>query len=379
MSGLEWTRPLGLLALALPIAVLLASRLLARPAEIATGTLDVWKRVLAARPRDATRSRLRIPPAVWLLAVGLALGALALAGPRRPTSASRELRVLVDRSPSMGLPLGTGTRRDRAVAMARAWIGENAPGASVEWLERRDSFGPEDDRAETLWVTDAAPRPPPQRAGFVASGGDAVPGAIAVDGTTRFDWDGDRIVEVPGAAPKRRVGVSGALPKPIADVLAAWAEARGAIVGEGGDSLVLATSGSGPRRDVQVARDGWSARAVAAGAPSALATWLEDAEHRALVSYAPGRIESSIVSMSDPEGDPAAFAVSWARLFDDAVLAPPGVVELGERRGAGKEAIVPPKLDATDRGFSAWEAWLACAAAGAALIAAGLARVGRMG
>jgi hypothetical protein len=98
-----------------------------------------------------------------------------------------------------------------------------------------------------------------------------------------------------------------------------------------------------------------------------------------LISFEPGRIESVLVSMSDPEGDPAAFAVSWAKLFDDAVLAPPGVVELGERREAGKEAIVAPKFEAKGRGSSAWETWLAVAAAGATLIAAGLARSGRMG
>jgi hypothetical protein len=130
---------------------------------------------------------------------------------------------------------------------------------------------------------------------------------------------------------------------------------------------------------VKVSRDGWSASSVAAGAPAPLSTWLEDAEHRALVSFAPGRIESALVSMGDPEGDPAAFAVSWAKLFDDAVLAPPGVIELGERREAGKEAIVAPRFEATERGSSAWETWLALAAAGVTLIAAGLARFGRMG
>ncbi|MFN0007627.1 MAG: hypothetical protein ACKVXR_06940 [Planctomycetota bacterium] len=386
MNGLEWTRPLGLLALALPIAVLLASRLLARPSEIATGTLEVWKRVLAAQPRASPRSRRRIPPAVWMLAAGLALGALALAGPRKPSSAARELRVLVDRSPSMELPLGAGTRRDRATELARKWIDENLPrGSRVEWLEQRGAFGPEDDRPDTLWVTDAAPQPPPERAGLVASGGGTVPGAIAVDGTTRFDWDGDRIVEVPMGAPKRRVLVSGELPVPIAGVLAAWADARGAIMGTGDDpgaSLVLRTGVSGPSRDVEVGRDGWKAGATAAGAPPPLPTWLEDREQRALVCFEPGRIESALVSMSDPEGDPAAFAVSWARLFDDAVLAPPGVVELGERRAAGDERIltgIGGSAEETDRGAGSFATWLALASAGFAAIAAGLARSGKMG
>lgn len=377
LLGLEWTRPLGLLALALPIAVLLASRLLVHPVEIATGTLDLWKRVRAARPSASSRSRMRIPPAVWLLAAGLALGALALAGPRMRRSASRELRVLVDRSPSMELPLGARTRRERATEIARKWIDENLPaGSQVAWIDRRELFGLEDDRPDTLWVTDRAPEPLPDRAGFVASGGDAVPGPIAVDGSTRYDWDGERIVEVPSDAPKRRVVANGELPQPIADVWAAWAEARGAIVGAESDrdvSLVLRTIESGSRRELEVGRDGWSAKAVAAGAPPALSTWLEDADHRALVSFAPGGIESAIVSMGEPEGDPAAFAVSWAKLFDDAVLAPPGVVELGERRAAGNEALRAPRAAAgggTDPSSFSWEFWATAAAAGCAILAA---------
>lgn len=395
LLALEWTRPLGLLALSLPIAVLLASRLFERPVEIATGTLDLWKRVRAVRSTDSTRSRLRIPLAVWLLAAGLALGALALAGPKLSPRASRELRVLVDRSPSMELPLGAGTRRDRAVEMARHWIDENVPEAPVEWIDRRRPFGPEDDRADTLWVTDVAPHPPPERAGFVASGGDAAPGPIAVDGETRYDWDGERIVEVPNGAPKRRVVVSGDLPRPIADVLAAWAGARGAEVDAGNEehsSLVVHAyhpdPHNGPARHVDAGRDGWRAKGSVLGPAQSsfagipLETWLADDGGNAVVTFDKGQVDCPWIRMEDPSGDPAAFAVSWAKLFDDAVLAPPGVVELGERRAAGDEKIVarlPQAGEGFDRGSGNFPSWLALAATGCVLIAVGLARFGRMG
>jgi hypothetical protein len=375
LLGLEWTRPLGLLALALPIALLLASRLLARPVAVATGTLDLWRRVAAARARAPSRSRRRVPPALWLLAAGLGLGALALAGPRTPGRAARELRVLVDRSPSMELPLGSGTRRERAVALARAWIDSNLPaGSRVEWIDRAGPFEPGDDRPDTLWVTDAAPQPPPERAGFVASGGGAVPGPIAVQGSTRYDWDGERIVEAPGAAPQRTVAATG-LPLPIADVLAAWVEARGAALTHGDDpgaSLVVRTSQAVDRRDLEIGRDGWSARAVAAGSAATRTMWLEDGDHRAIVAFAPGAIESAIVSMEEPLGDPAAFAVSWAKLFDEAVLAPAGVVELAERRAAGGEALrapAPAPAELAGAARNSWELLAAAAAAGCTILA----------
>ena len=385
LLGVEWARPLALLALALPVALLLASRLHERPVEIATGTLDLWKRVLAARPPPSGRARRRIPPAVWLLAAALALGALALAGPARPAKSSRALRVLVDRSPSMELPLGSGTRRERALAMANAWIDANLPrGSPIEWIDREEPFGPDDDRPDTLWVTDRAPEPPPARAGFVASGGSAVPGPIALDGTTRYDWDGERIAAVRDGAPQRSVAVIGELPRPIADVLAAWAQARGARIApkyERGVSLGLTTAVSGSRRDLDVGRDGWSARAAVLDVPIDLTTWLEDAEHRTLVAWRPGLVASAIVSLDDPRGDPAAFAVSWAQLFDSAVLPPPGIVELAERRAAGAEATVAPRAagdEGPPPGSRSGAAALALVAAVCAALAAALARSGRI-
>lgn len=365
---LELARPAALAALLLPIAVLLRSRLHDRPPESATGTLEVWKRVLSRSPEATGRARRRIPPAVWMLALGLALGSFALAGPRRPGSATaRSFRALVDASPSMQLPLASGSRRDRAVALARAWLDQAQPGARVEWIDRSQPFGPEDDRADVLWITDRAPSPAPKRAGFFASGGPAVPGPVAVDGTTRFDWDGGKIVAVEHGAPPRRAEVHGGIPAAIARVVEAWAGARGVELGaKGGERPVLVVHGADPgsRESLgafEAGRDGWTAKGTAIGAaPSSdaegpLETWLADdlgGRGRALVTAGPGRLHCPWISLDETRGDPAAFAVSWAALLDRASLGPAGVVELLERAGAGPELSRPPAQDATSRSDS---------------------------
>jgi len=393
---IEFAHPAALAALALPLAVLLGARAFDRPASIATGTLELWDRVESAPPAPSPRARVRIPPAVWALAAALALGALALAGPRTPPPRHEaRLRVLLDRSASMELPLGRATRRARATELARAWLAEHAPGTRDDaWIDHPGAFGADDDRADTLWVTDRAPDPPPRHAGFVASGGPAVPGPITVDGATRYDWDGERIVEVKDGAPARRVEVTGALPEPIAGVLAAWAAGRGATIGAGAARPALLVSGrdqnSATGADVAFGRDGWTARGklgAAAPAPAlapALAageTWLADARGTAIVTSSPGRIDCALATMEDPSGDPAAFAVSWAALLDRAVLAPEGVVPLAGRVAAGDEKIAAPRGAADDVAApaSAWDAWLAGGALACVVLALLLARSVRIG
>jgi hypothetical protein len=357
---LELARPAALVALLLPVAVLLASRIHDRPEEAATGTLALWERIASRYPISAGSRRRRIPPAVWMLALGLALGSLALAGPRRPVAVeARSFRALVDASPSMGLPLESGTRRDRAIAAAKRWLEEAQPGAKVEWIDRSPPFGAEDDEPDVLWVTDRAPSPAPKRAGFFASGGPAVPGPIAVEGTTRYDWDGTRIVAVSNGAPPRRAEVRGGIPPTIARVVEAWAGARGVkLASKGADRPVLVVRGADPdSREALAAfeagRDGWTAKGTAIGAaPSAdadgpLETWLADAGGRALVTTGAGRVHCPWISLDEPRGDRAAFAVSWAALLDRASLDPIGVVELLERADAGAALSRPPSLDAS--------------------------------
>jgi hypothetical protein len=73
--------------------------------------------------------------------------------------------------------------------------------------------------------------------------------------------------------------------------------------------------------------------------------------------------------------------VSWAKLFDDAVLAPPGVVELRERLAAGEETIVSPTegTEPIARRDFLLPAWLAAAAVGCAILALGSALRLRLG
>jgi hypothetical protein len=387
--SVELGRPAALIALILPLAVLVGSRLFDRPAELATGTLDIWERVRAHRPTDPGRARRRIPPAVWVLALGLSLGAVALAAPRmRAPETTRSFRFLVDVSPSMNLPLAKASRRERARAMALGWLGRDEPGARVEWMERSRPFGPEDDEPDAVWVTDRAPTPPPRRAGFFASGGPAVPGPIAVDGSTRYDWDGDKIVEVPGGAQTRRVEVQGALPPPIARALEAWASARGVERTPGAGEIALTIHGRSPdpvhavEAEADAGREGWTAsgsadlEASVFDGENPLATWLADAHGHPIVTSGPGRIDCAWLGMEEPRGDPAAFAVSWAALFDGAALPPSGVVELGERLAAGDAVVAPPRGSPGGEPGSrsaACDAWLAAASLGCTLLALGLA------
>src|SRR6185295_7496714 len=229
-------------------------------------------------------------------------GALAAAGPRaRARPAQRTWRAIVDRSPSTSLPLGTGTRLDKAIALAKDWLSSGGRSRDeVVWI---DSGSPsaeppwgELDREDALFVTDRLPEPAPRRAGVFASGGPAVPGPVSVAGDTRYDWDGERLVEVKGGAPARTIAFE-CLPLPpvLERVVRVWAGARGLAFAKGAApdaALVIECSSTGAARAVEAGRDGWLERgtvgdlAVRAG----LETWLADAGGRALVASGPGRV-----------------------------------------------------------------------------------------
>jgi hypothetical protein len=400
-TGLELTRPLALGALALPLAVWFLARTASAARPIATGTFAIWSLVAERDPQAGTRRRARPSPALWCVLAALGLGALALAGPRLPAApAGRTWRLYLDRRPAMFLESAGSTRIARGVAEAQRWLktaahaGDeviwytpstsssgpwiaSAPGNAPpsEWLEPpRIPLSAPDwigvDRRWALWITDRPPPVEPQQAVLVTSGGDAVPGPIDASGTTRWDWDGERIVAVPGGAPARRVAIEGDLARPLAGVLAAWAAARGLSLepsSEAPVALRLISRSTGEEREVVAGRDGWRARGRARGAaPSAdedgdLETWLAaeggtratgGAERPALMTHGPGRVWSSWTSMETPAGDPAAFAVSLATLFDACSLSAAGVVLLRDRTAAGKaEVRAPPESppDASQR------------------------------
>jgi hypothetical protein len=424
IESLRWTSPLALTALVVPIAVWIFPRTASASRAIATGTLALWRTVAERDARDGVRRRSRSPLALRLAIAALALGTLALAGPRLELApASRTWRVYLDRRPAMYLLDHGVSRLERGVAAAQRWLARakhaqddviwiassgrgfaSAHGADPprEWLRapRIPRAAPDWialDELDAVWITDRAPSFAPRRALLALSGGSEAPGPIDARGTTRFDWDGARIVEIPNGAPKRRVVIEGALADPLARMLAAWTSSRELSLDASADAPVALTiharnaDGAEP---VVFGREGWRSRGKASSAaPSSdddgpLETWLDARvgdERRALVTRAPGRVWCTLSRMDEPEGDPAAFAVSLAELFDACALPADGVVDLRDRLDAGPSEVREPRErddaaasggePSTIRGASVrLDAWLALAALAVALAAAACAQ-----
>jgi len=148
-----------------------------------------------------------------------------------------------------------------------------------------------------------------------------------------------------------------------------------------------APAGGGAPLAADVGRDGWRARASFApggvpapddGRPYAL--WLAAPGGAPLVWSAPGRVEVGLSELAPAGGDPALFAVSWAELFDAALLPHPAVVPLMERADAGPPSRREPSLPPPEPAAAApltrvpLDAWLAGLSALAALAALALAR-----
>ncbi len=377
-------RPLALLALVLPVLLILVARVFARPPRLATGSLCIWRAIGAAEVGGASPVRSRIPPVIWFFAACLALAALALASPRTLAAATpRTWTAVVDRSPGMYLPFqpdDARTRLDVALASALDYLRREAragdrvrwlgPGREMlvlpageeppaTWLARDAWFAPRPrfeahDLPGRLWITDRARAS--SRASVFASGGADAPGPIGErPGETPHEvvWRGGEATEEREVTP-RRVAFYPPDEEPIlSDVVASWAEARGldVVAGHWEAALVvrLAADETGPR--VVVGRDGWRMACVA-GPPrldDAAHTWLSverDGELVPVVRWRPGRVVLGLGACAEPEGDPAAFAVSWARLLDEALLPRPGVVPMRDRVAAGAGVVrrgVPPE------------------------------------
>jgi len=413
-ADVQWQRPLALWSLVLPLVVLLVARRRARPEPVAVGTFAIWRRIGGGA--EGVLRRRRLPLWALLLALSLAAGALALARPRRARAAPpRRWTVVVDRSPSMflehtdasGRPTGAGSRLAAASRALADWLASGGEDVELEWLDpgvphasaARGDFPSEwldpprfatespewalFDRPGVVWLTDRRVRPAPAHAVLVASGGGPVPGPVGSVGTTRLDWDGTVVREVEGAIPRRAVAVDAALPALLRAFVATWAEERGLELSAGPGprvALEVRAAGAGEVRAVRAGRDGWSAGGRAARAPvesegRALAVWLTARGGASpLVTHAAGLVLISLVDIEAPRGDPAAFAVSWAALLDDACLAAPGVVSIDERVAAGDAIVQPP--ESSDEGGPVGElpampldTALAIAAAALALLA----------
>ncbi|MDP6838654.1 MAG: BatA domain-containing protein [Planctomycetota bacterium] len=291
----DWARPAGLWALALPLLVLLASFLGRRPREVFTGTLGLWRELETENSARGARRSWHLPASRYLLLLALLSGALALAGPRWALPVERDTyRVIVDRSPSMYLPLsgkekgeaeedGGPSRLEAAVKLLRDYpgigeaqllwedptanmagdpVGNEARAAGQEVrLPRGWEIPPERwgaprgevdwaawDRAGVIWLTDRAPGlggVERRLAGLVASGGAAVPGWVAWERELRFRWDGPVAETVDQAAAAQNdhrggpggeaasQGTGGFLPAPPGDFSASSPlPERGALVVE---------------------------------------------------------------------------------------------------------------------------------------------------
>jgi hypothetical protein len=395
--GYALERPWGALALLAPLALLALWSLPREPAQHWLGSFALWEH--SAPAQGSARRRRRVPLWLALAVLGLALGALALSGPRRLRARELEpLRVLLDRSPSMHLPLDPRaehpTRLEAALAQlrerpelgTRAWIWALADGQErrdagareppAEWLEVPRAPQPElellaHDAPELVLVTDRAPHAPHARAGWSASGGALVPGSIGAEVETgvahELLWDGTRVER--GAAREPALALlrgEEPVPAAIEQLLRAWSQARGvqlerapspsAAQLERACLSVHAASGeaTSAELDARFEREGAAARVRLLNAPpephAGRDAWLRDAVGaRVLLERAPGELWLHFDRCEFEPGDPARAAVAFARLFDETALPRRGAVSIEERSAAGAAAWRAPELLKNER------------------------------
>jgi len=407
LSGLEFARAWALIALLLPALLWWFARKPRPPRERATGTLAIWHEVLSD-PNVVTGRRAHgVPPRLYWTLLALLLGSLALAGPVLRRAAEAQRRVVLDTSPSMFLPWSTPDgevsgrlRIEVALDLARKSIDgpvlwrrfdgarwEEAPGDAPPeaWLQATNLVQEtlpwsEEDRPDSLWVTDRAAEP--RAAAWVASGGGAVDGLVGVRGVRRIEVRAGALVDA-GPATARAYALSAELPELVVALTHAWAQERG-LVRRSGVPLALEVLGSaraeGERR---VQLGGWTLTGRAAAAPRGTPVW-RDTQGEVVLGTAPGRLE---LALTDPvrgttparvDGDRQAFALRWIDALEAAVLPRDGVVSLSERGDAGPGGSDPGTARFRDASLetapiAVWLAILAlsCAALGMRWLVAG--------
>lgn len=389
IGELVFLQPWGLIALLAPALLLLLglSRQASREAFLGTA------RFFPSAGQDGEGQRRRSIPA-WLFAAAaaLTLAALALAHPgiRPSPPAGSVLDLVIDRSPSMFHPVSAsapgGPRRiDVALEAFRRWaerlesednlpVFVRQPGAELRsWREVvapsppdpavEEPLWPALDSPGTVWITDLAiPQNERKHAGLFASGGDPIPGPIAVGSEGAVLWNADGTVTFQeGQGSAGTIHVGSGIPGLVRDLARLWAEERGVRFTDdpGGAELRLVSRSGDPGGTpvdqrpgpLRVGRDGWEASVAPATAPDdssssiadTLIPWLLDGDGRVLVGHGPGEVQIRFAEFVDPPDDPAAFAVSWIELMDRARRSPFAVVSPEERAGAG--SLVEAPLD----------------------------------
>jgi hypothetical protein len=404
-EGAAWARPWALLALLLPLAVLLGSFRPARPEPRFTGAFTLWREVRSSG--EGGRARADMPPArvIWILA--LILGCLALAKPEPTLSGpSQRLTVVMDRSASMDLAHpGGGTRLRAALSRLQQWLDQQSGAIALEHFDGRSLDSLDDlslpalrtdgihdwssyDRAGLVWITDQAPAQAPVLAGLVASGGDAVPGAVAAKDEDRWWWDGEALAWRTEQGAGGELRLTGGVPETLQQLARLWAEERGweVVMGPAGGAssgpyLELITPGGLPGAVAEVGRDGWRARVrglAGAVVPGTGEPWQVDGVFRAA-----GRIELHWAEFQQLGGNAGAFVASWAQLFDDCVRTALDVASVEERGAAGEAQFQAPTLERVGAPLEGrtpparWSAYLAAAAAALGVVALALSGFGR--
>lgn len=406
---MTFATPAALWALALPLALLLLALVPARAPERAVGTLALWRRVAPAASVRGAHRRWRIPLWLGLLCSGLAALAVAAAEPGRPRAAAgRAVDVVFESGPALALDwiaadgAARGTRLERALAQLDDWLdgrGGERPrprwhvgGAPRERLDR-DALAADLavapavdwsawDRPGVLWVRSAAPPTRPAFASWIAPGGGAVPGPVAVDGDAELVWDGATLSRRPRTGPAPAITIDA--PEPWSAVARVWAGARGLAVlepGAGGPPaarpvLRVVTVGAADTAEPRpTGREGWSVT-VAAGEPRTATgqPWL-DAGGAPVAWTSPGRLAVAAGPWGPPTGDPVAFAASVGRLLDGLRLPAPGTAPVAARadRGAGgvHTGVAPPARPPIERPLAHLPATLGAALLALAALSAG--------
>lgn len=385
---LAFAQPLGFAALLAPVLFLIAARERGKAEPRLVGSLEIWRRVAGDR-QEATRARKApLTPRIWLVALAMALVGLALTGPSWTTEAQPRIwRVVLDTGGSNGLPTdaesgAAQTRFDVAVARGVDWSRENFDGDQVLWLGALASDGAVSaeacapgarpskaflerarlgaaprsweafDAVDCLWLPTSGVHQEPRYAARPRLAYEAGAGPVQDLGGGQglwFDAAGNLSqAPLPTDLPRASLRLFGEVTRAgtaLGDLARIWAASRGLAVTGGedrqpGEVLVIRSGGqadgSAPDASASLGRDGWRARGSwpeSSELPMAGATWLGYRD-RPLVRWRAGSIEVALEQLDQPSGDPAAFAVSWATLFEQAALPGPGIVSVAERRAA---------------------------------------------
>ncbi|MFT4710246.1 MAG: hypothetical protein ACJAZ8_002622 [Planctomycetota bacterium] len=384
---LAFAQPLGFAALLVPVLFLIAARERGKAEPRLVGSLEIWRRVAGDR-QEATRARKApLTPRIYLMAAAMTLIAMALAGPSWTTEAQpRSWRIVLDTASSNGLPSGEvdgdgRSRFDLAVARGVDWSGENFAGEEVFWLGAispdgaiameqcepgsrpskafldgaRGASAPRSwesfDAVDCLWLPTSGVQDAPRYAARPALDYAAGPGPVQDLGGGQGLWldAAGQLVRgpLPEDLPTASLRLSGAATSEgtaLGDLARMWAASRGLVITGGEDlqpgEVLFLRSGEADTvalgASASLGRDGWRARGTwpkSGALAMAGQIWLGHRD-RALVSWRAGTIELALSTLDQPSGDPAAFAVSWATLFEQAALAGPGIVSVAERRAA---------------------------------------------